>query len=66
MLGPPTALPVPEGMPLTRALEHFVEGVSGGDRSRFGLELATDVVRTLDAAQVSMDRAGTQALLEPA
>ena len=66
VLGPPTALPVPEGMPLTRALEHFVEGVTGGDRSGFGLELAADVVRTLDAAQVSMDHAGTQALLEPA
>ena len=66
VLGPPAFLPVPDGMPLTRALEHFVEGISGGDRSRFGLELASDVVRTLDAAQVSMDRAGTQALLEPA
>lgn len=45
------ALPVPVGLPLTRAVSHFVQGVAGGDLTGFGLDLACDVIHILDKAQ---------------
>lgn len=41
-------------MPLAQAVSYFVEGLSGGDQAYFGLDLACDVVRTVDAAQSSI------------
>ena len=49
--------PVSNAMPLTQAVEYFVEGLGHGDRGRFGLDLACDVIRVLDAADRSMSAA---------
>jgi len=56
-------LPVPQGMPLTCAVSYFVQGIRGGDTARFGLDLACDVIRTIDAAQRALDQTQPQMLL---
>ena len=62
-LGPGDVLPVPEGMPLTRAVEHFVRGVRRVDLTGFGLDLACEVIRVIDAAQRSMRDGRPQSIL---
>jgi hypothetical protein len=42
--------------PLARQLKYFVDGLQAGDRHRFGLRLAVDVVRTLEKAQHALNR----------
>lgn len=64
-LGPATALAVPKEMPLTRTIAHFVQGLRGGDMAWFGLDLASDVVRTLDAAQRSLGASSQPVTLLP-
>lgn len=64
-LGAGTALPVPEGMPLSYAIARFAQGIVDGDLTGFGLDLACDVIRTIDAAQRSLDEAHPQSLLVP-
>ncbi len=49
-------LPVPQDMPLTCAVSYFEQGIRGGDTARFGLDLACDVIRTIDAAQRALDQ----------
>lgn len=50
-----TALAAPDGMPLIHAVKYFVQGIRGGDLTGFGLDFACDVIRTIDAAQHSID-----------
>lgn len=64
-LGAGTALPAPEGMPLFCAIARFVQGIVDGDLAGFGLDLACDVIRIIDAAQRSMHEAHPQPLLAP-
>lgn len=40
--------------PMTRMLQYFFDGLDGGDRARFGLNHAVDVVRVLEAAERSL------------
>ncbi|MGA2139768.1 MAG: hypothetical protein ABSH14_12995 [Verrucomicrobiia bacterium] len=42
---------VPHELPLTRAVQTFVEGIRGGSRQMFGLDLAVEIVRILYEAQ---------------
>ncbi len=56
-------LPVPQGMPLTCAVSYFEQGIRGGDTARFGLDLACDVIRTIDTAQRAIDQSQPQMLL---
>ena len=42
---------VPHELPLTRAVQTFVEGIRGGSREMFGLDLAVEIVRILHEAQ---------------
>ncbi len=56
-------LPVPQGMPLTCAVSYFEQGIRGGDTARFGLDLACDVIRTIDAAQRALDQPQPQVSL---
>jgi hypothetical protein len=47
------------GPTLPRVLRYFLDGLAGGERGRFGLDLAVDVVRVLaraDQAMRSMSR----------
>jgi predicted dehydrogenase len=46
--------------PLTAMLEYFMDGLDGGDRSRFGAGLAVDVVRVLALAAVSLKAGRTR------
>jgi hypothetical protein len=54
--------PMPEGkpveisseFPLTQAVREFAQGISKGPTKKFGVDLAVDVVRVLDAAQRSI------------
>ena len=62
LLGPATVLDIPRHMPLTRAVEYFVAGISNGGGNRFGLDLAYDVIRVVDASQRSVQAGGAQAL----
>ena len=57
-------LPVPQDMPLTCAVSYFVQGIRGGDTARFGLDLACDVIRTIDAAQRALEQSQPQMLLK--
>jgi predicted dehydrogenase len=50
-LPPPVSVAVGPERPLARQVKYFVDGLQGGDRQRFGLRLAVEVVRTLDQAQ---------------
>ncbi len=54
----PAAVTVAVGSerPLARQVKYFVDGLQGGDRQRFGLRLAVDVVRTLEQAQHALNR----------
>ena len=45
------ALPVANELPLTRAVRTFVDGIRGGSRERFGLELGVEIVRILASVQ---------------
>ena len=62
-LGSGDALPVPEGMPLTRAVEHFVRGIVSGDLTGFGLDRACEVIAVIDAAQRSMADGRPQSIM---
>ncbi|MBI2093633.1 MAG: Gfo/Idh/MocA family oxidoreductase [Candidatus Omnitrophica bacterium] len=42
--------------PLTQAILTFIDGLRGGDRSRFGTKLALDVVRVLALCEKAMKR----------
>lgn len=55
-LPPGVNLAVEAEKPLTRQVKYFVGGLRGGDRQRFGLQLAVDVVRTLEQAQRALNR----------
>ncbi len=48
------AIPFAPGLPLTRVVTEFVQGISGHPSARFGVKLAVDVIRVIDAAQVSL------------
>ena len=50
--GAPTS--VSEKLPLAEALETLANGIREGESEHFGLDLAVEVVRTLDAAQQSI------------
>ncbi len=45
------ALPLAHELPLTNVVVYFMDGVSGGDRRRFGTALARDVVKVLAACE---------------
>lgn len=45
-------LPVDPKLPLTRAVETFVEGIGGNISSNFGLDLAVEICRVLNHASV--------------
>ena len=51
-------------LPLTAMLTYFLDGLSGKDRSRFGAELARDVVRVLAQCQAALDRRRATSRLE--
>jgi len=48
------ALPFAQELPLTNVVVYFMDGVSGGDRRRFGTALARDVVKVLAACEAAM------------
>lgn len=52
-------------LPLTAMLTYFLEGLSGKDRSRFGAELARDVVRVLADCDESLKRGRSPACAPP-
>ena len=65
--GAPEWKPVPSGAdvpPLAAMLTYFLDGLSGKDRSRFGAELARDVVRVLAQCQAALERRRTTLRLE--
>lgn len=47
---------LPNNSPLTNLVEYFVNGIIGGDRERFGLELARRYTEVIQAAQISLKR----------
>ena len=47
-------IPLPNKKPLTNLLEYFANGILGGDRQRFGLELACRCIEVIEAGQVSL------------
>lgn len=52
---PGAPVPVPDrALPMERMLRYFFDGFDGGDRRRFGLGLAVEVVRVLAAAERSL------------
>lgn len=48
------ALPLAQELPLTNVVVYFMDGVSGGDRTKFGTALALDVVKVLAACDALM------------
>lgn len=63
VLGSGTPLSVAEAKPLTRAVTHFIQGITGGDLTRFGLRLACDVIRVISTAEKSMEKVQSQLLI---
>ena len=54
-MGPPSRIFTTMERPLNRMIRYFVSGiVSRGDRSRFGLRLATDVIQVIAMADQSL------------
>jgi predicted dehydrogenase len=49
-------IPVADTLPLAVAIQTFVNGIRHGATERFGLDLAIEVIRALDAAQASSRR----------
>lgn len=57
----PVNLAVGSEKPLAREVKYFVEGLLGGNRERFGLRLAVDVVRTLERVQQALTQQSSAA-----
>ena len=47
-------IPLPSKKPLTNLVEYFANGIGGGDRQRFGLELACRCIEVIEAGQASL------------
>ena len=47
-------IPLSSKKPLTNLVEYFAKGILGGDRQRFGLELACRCIEVIEAGQVSL------------
>ncbi len=47
-------IPLHSKKPLTNLVEYFANGIGGGDRQRFGLELACKCIEVIEAGQVSL------------
>ena len=47
-------IPLLNKKPLTNLVEYFANGIKGGDRQRFGLELACKCIEVIEAGQVSL------------
>ena len=46
--------PASDRLPLTNAVTYFLDGLAGGDRSRFGTALALEVTRVLAACEAAL------------
>lgn len=57
-LGKPAPIGVSAELPLARAVREFCVGIRGGSRARFGIDLAVEVTRVLDAAEKSLRESG--------
>ena len=46
--------PASDRLPLANAVRYFLDGLSGGDRARFGTALALEVTRVLAACDAAL------------
>lgn len=57
-LGKASPVKVSAELPLARVVREFASAIRGGSLARFGVDLACDVIRVLDAAQKSLRESG--------